>query len=128
MPDGTCGRVVRAVRDRRIEAVTTWELAEELAVVLRRERIRRYGITEGDVREILALFAPLLPSVEVDVALRDPKDLPVVAAAIDRRAELIITGDKDLLDDAELRRWLGERRIRVVSAAEALTLIGDRSP
>lgn len=58
--------------------------------------------------------------------MRDPKDLPVIAAAIERRVEVIVTGDRDLLDDAALRAWLGDRGVRVVTPAEALVLVGDR--
>jgi uncharacterized protein len=34
---------------------------------------------------------------------RDPKDLPVLATAIDGKAEIIVSGDDDLRADAELR-------------------------
>ena len=34
---------------------------------------------------------------------RDPKDHPVLATAIDGRADAIVSGDADLRDDDELR-------------------------
>ena len=70
--------------------------------------------------ETLILLSPFLPTVEVDVALRDPDDAPVVAAAIVGRAQAIVTGDRDLLDDDALRAWLRERGVEVMTPAELL--------
>jgi uncharacterized protein len=106
------------VRNEALTVVTTWELVEELTEVLRRPRLTRLGITESDVIGVLAYLAPVLPTLEVDVQLRDPKDVPVVAAAVAGRADVIVTGDRDLLDDAELRAWLLERGVEVLSPAE----------
>jgi putative PIN family toxin of toxin-antitoxin system len=110
--------VLELVRHEGLTVVATWELVEELTEVLRRPRLTRLGITESDVIGVLAYLAPVLPTLEVDVQLRDPKDVPVVAAAVAGRAEAIVTGDSDLLDDAELRAWLLERGVEVLSPAE----------
>ena len=101
--------------------VISWELAAELRDVLRRPKLRRYSLAEADVRDLLSLVAPDLPTVEVDVELRDPDDVPVVAAAVAGRAEAIVSGDHDLLDDTNLRGWLSERGIQVFTPAEFLT-------
>ncbi len=105
--------------------MASWELAEEIAEVLRRPRFRRYDIDEQDIREALFLLAPLLPSVEVVVPIRDPDDAPVVGAAVQGRAEAIVTGDQDLLADAELRAWLEERAIDVLTPAVLLDRLGE---
>jgi putative PIN family toxin of toxin-antitoxin system len=120
IPESPPGRILQAIRDRQIEVVASWELAEELVEVLRRPRIRRYGIEERDVEDVLFLLAPFLPSVEIEPALRDPRDAPVVAAAIAGRAQAILTGDRDLLDDEELIGWLAERGIQVLTPAAFL--------
>lgn len=119
------GRVLAAVRDRRLTAVTSWELAEEIVEVLRRPKLARYGLTEDDVRDVLELLGPLLPRVDVDPPLRDRDDVPVVAAAVAGAVEAIITGDHDLLDDAAVRAWLTQRGIAVHTAVEALRVIGQ---
>jgi len=82
---------------------------------MHRPKLRRYRVTEEDVRDVLVLLAPLLPSVEVDVPVRDPGDAPVIAAALAGRADAIVTGDGDLLDDQDVRAWLEERGVEVIS-------------
>jgi len=54
-PAGTPGQLLEAVRDGRVEAVVSWELAREIVDVLRRPSIRHYGVTEGDIDAVLAV-------------------------------------------------------------------------
>ncbi len=76
--------------------------------------------------ELLVVLARWLPSVDVEPELRDPKDAPVVSAAIAGDAEAIVTGDLDLLENNPLRTWLGERGIRSLKPTELLEeLEGD---
>ena len=119
-PESNPGLVLQAVRDEGIEVVASWEGAEEIAEVLRRPRVRRYGIAERNVQEVLFLLASFLPSVEMTVPIRDPDDAPVVAAAVTGRAEAIVTGDRDLLEDEELRTWLADRGIALLTPAALL--------
>jgi uncharacterized protein len=111
------------VRNREVDVVISWEIAAELRDVLGRPKLRGYEVSAEDVRDLLSLIAPDLPSVEVDVELRDPDDVAVVVAAVAGRAEAIVTGDRDLLDDAELRAWLQERDIDVLTPAELVDRI-----
>jgi len=111
--------VLEAVRDGRIDAVASWELAQEIVEVLRRPAMRRYGVTEGDIEAVLAVLGPLLPDVDVAVELRDPDDAPVIATALAGRASAIVTGDRDLLDDENVIAWLAARGITVMTPAEA---------
>jgi putative PIN family toxin of toxin-antitoxin system len=95
-------------------------VAREIVDVLRRPAISRYGVTEADIEELLVVLGPLLPDVEVEIELRDPNDAPVIASAVAARAEAIVTGDRDVLDDAALRAWLSDRSIAVMTPAETL--------
>ena len=119
-PQGPPGRVLKALRAGAIDAVASWALAEEIAEVLRRPRLARYGLSEDDVREALVLLAPLLPAVDVEVAIRDRDDVPVVASALAGRVDAIVTGDAHLLEDPDLKAWLAERGIEVLRPSELL--------
>jgi uncharacterized protein len=120
VPESPPGLIASAVRQGRVEVVGSWDLAAELAAVLPRPKLRRYEISEEDARELLLLVGRDLPDVDVDVELRDPNDAPVVAAAIAGRAEAIVTGDRDLLEDEELRGWLTERGVELLGPRELL--------
>jgi putative PIN family toxin of toxin-antitoxin system len=123
LPDSQPGHVLEAVRRGAITPVASWALASEIAEVLRRPRIRRYGIDEQDIEDILLILAPFLPTVEVETPVRDPNDAPVVAAAIAGRARAIVSGDRDLVDDEALRTWLLDRGIKVLTPVELLAEI-----
>ena len=56
--------------------------------------------------------------------LRDPGDAPVVAAAVAGAADVIVTGDADLLADEALRPWLAERNVEVLTPVELLERLG----
>jgi len=124
LPDSTPGRVLQAVRDGRVDAVMSWELAAEILEVVQRPRLRRYGLVQHDAEELLEVMRPWLPAVDVAVPLRDPADAPVVSAALAGNAPVIVSGDGDLLDDRALRDWLEERGIEVIASAELLTRLG----
>lgn len=121
VPDSIPGRVVGAVRQGRFDVVVSWPLVDEMLRVARRPKIRRrYAISEEDIRDVVVLLSPVLPTVEIDVPTRDPLDAPVVEAALAGSADTIVTGDGDLLNDTSLREWLLERGVEVVTAAELL--------
>ena len=125
LPDSAPGRVLDAIRSRQLVPVTSWELAEEIVEVLRRERLRdRYGLSEEDVQDVLMLLGPFLPSVETDPPVRDPTDRPVISAAVTAHVEAIVSGDRDLTEAGPLKEWLAARGIRVLTPSEALRSLG----
>ena len=127
LPDSTPGAVLDAVRSRRVVPVMSWAMGRELIDVLRRPSMQRYGITEGDIDDILVVVGALLPDVDVTVEIRDPDDRPVIAAAVAGHADAIATGDRDILDDPALRQWLLDRGVSVLTAAELLAWLRERS-
>jgi hypothetical protein len=119
-PDGTPGHIIGAAVEGRIDPVVSWELVRELFDVLARPRIRRLRIEEQDIDDLFAAFGRLLPEVLVEVEIRDPDDVAVVAAALAGKVEAIVTGDRDFLDDESLRSWLRERGIEVLTPRQLL--------
>ena len=111
------------MRDHRFELVASWHVAQELADVLRRPRLRRYEIEQQDIEDVFRLLAPALPTADVDVPIRDPDDAPIVAAALAGAADVIVTGDTDFLSDEALRKWLDHRGIRVATPVQLLALL-----
>ena len=97
--------------------VTAPALLEELDRVLRYPRLQRYYTDEARTR-FVALVAALSEVVELPEAIpricRDPNDDRVIACAVVGDADVIVSGDRDLL---ALER-VGE--IPILSAAQFL--------
>ena len=53
-----------------------------------------------------------------------PDDVPVVSAVIAGGAEGIVPGDRGLLEDAPLRRWLEERGVAMWTPAQLVQQLG----
>lgn len=97
--------VLIALRERRFRAIVSQALVEELQDVVSRPRLKR-RITSQDIDDLLELLeqnGELVELSTVPPCCRDPKDEPVLATAIDGRADAIVSGDSDLRGDDELR-------------------------
>jgi predicted nucleic acid-binding protein len=116
-----------AVRRGDLVAVMSWEPASELVAVMRRPAIGRYGVTEADIEAVLDVLGPLLPGVDIAVEVRDPDDVMVVGAALAGSAAAIVTDDRDLLDDVDLRAWLAARGVEVITPTALLERLVSRS-
>lgn len=117
---GNPRRVLDAAHAGVIDLFTSHDLLSELEEVLSRDKFqRRLEAVNSSVGEILDQYKALAELIEVDemepVVIRDPDDDAVIACALSADSELIISGDKDLLDLEEYRS------IRILSATEFLS-------
>ena len=99
---GPAARLLDAWLDERFTLVTSLYQVEEVLHVLSYPRItRRLNLSEA---ELTAFMHSLLAQAQVtrgDLRLpgvtRDPKDDAIVACAVEGKAQIIVSGDQDLL-------------------------------
>ena len=99
-------RAFDALLDERIEVVGCPALLGEVAAVLGRDRLRRYLSIEearqfvGDVAGVMTLAAD--PTPPYPAVCRDPGDDYLVALARATVVDVLVTGDRDLLELEEI--------------------------
>ena len=99
---GPSRRVIEAAAGRVISLLLSEDLIREAAVVLRRPKFaRQMAAAASDAPSIIDTIRRrcelVVPAAISAPQLRDQRDLPVLAAAVGGNADLIVTGDKDLL-------------------------------
>jgi len=115
LPDSIPAQAVRKAR-REGRLLVSEATMHELADVLSRRKLDRYVSVENRKQFIRELrrVAELIPIIQIVRDCRDPRDDKFLEVALNGRADLIITGDDDLL---ALDPW---REIAIVSPAEYL--------
>ena len=125
---GTPYRLLQAIRNQHpsLQLYSSPVLLEELTDVITRpnfsQRLNSIGKT---VRQVLADYieiVELVEPLEVPRIVRDPDDDHVLACALAAKAQIIVSGDKDLLD---LREYQG---IPILTTADALQHINTVKP
>lgn len=116
---GNPRQILDAARDEIIELYTSPVLLEELEDVLSREKFAaRLAAANVTVQDLISGFSVLATVIEAEpielVILRDPDDDAVLACALSADAEIIVSGDSDLLDLKE------HKGIRILTATEFL--------
>jgi len=100
-PRGSVGPLLLRLRSGHFTLLYTQSLLEELVDVLSRPHLRnKYGVTEDDVKTVVALLLLRGEAVSVSQSLtvcRDPKDDKFLETAMAGRADVIVSGDEDLL-------------------------------
>jgi putative PIN family toxin of toxin-antitoxin system len=100
-PQGAAGPVLLRMRQGDYVLLYAEPLLEERVDVLGRQRIRdTYGVTDQDIRTVVALILLRGESVQVEeriVACRDPRDDKFLEVAVAGKADAIVSGDEDLL-------------------------------
>jgi putative PIN family toxin of toxin-antitoxin system len=115
-------RLFETTETEQISFYASRALVDELAdVPMRRKLTRAVKASGKTVSALIAEYERLVQLVEPRALRRpvgrDPDDEAVIACALAARADLIVSGDHDLL---VLKAY---RRIRIVGANEALRII-----
>jgi len=124
-PDGTVGPVLLRLRRADYILLYTQALLAELVDVLNRPRLRRkYRLSDNDIKTVLALImlrGELVTPQQSITICRDPKDNKFLEAAVAGRADVIVSGDEDLLT---LHPFAG---IPILQPAAFLQMLDDAS-
>lgn len=101
-PKGPPAEIIRAWRAQLFTWVTSPELLAEIEKVLLSSRLQRYQAWSEDeiqqfMRSLRAATILVEPSERLEV-VHDPADNRLLEAAVEAQADVIVTGDSDLLD------------------------------
>lgn len=123
---GTPYQLLSAIRrqSESIQLFSSEALLVELAEVLNRPHLAQplaaIGRAAADVLMDYAAAVEIVSPSHIPKVARDPDDDHVLACALTAQADLIVSGDFDLLDLKE------HQGVRIVTAAQALRIIaGD---
>lgn len=125
---GAASQLIDAVLDGEATLCISDALLAEFADVLQRDKFKaRLQQSGKDAAAMAARFRDVGHTVEpvaieVPTALRDPDDAHVLACAVSAAADLIVSGDLDLL---ALKSFRG---IPIVEITEALSRLGTQAP
>ena len=100
-PTGSVGPVLQRLRRREYSLLISHATLDELVEVLYRPRLRtKYELSDRVLRatiRLIVLRGELLQPGRRIVACRDPRDDKFLEVAVSGRAQVIVSGDEDLL-------------------------------
>ena len=125
-PQGSVGPVLLRLRRGDYVLLYSQPLLEELVDVLNRPRIRqKYRLTDQDIETVFGLVLlrgeAIVPQRRI-AACRDPRDDKFLEVAVEGIADVIVSGDEDLL---VLHPFAG---IPVVSPGAFLNMLDAEQP
>lgn len=100
-PQGTTGKVLRALRDGKFIVLYSNETIMEIIDVLGRDKFHlKYHIVPDDISALINLIRlrgeAVVPTQKV-TDCRDPKDNKFLEVALTGEADYLVSGDSDLL-------------------------------
>ena len=116
---GAPNRLLQVAIDRRIELATSVALLEELERVLTRakfaKQLARQSVSPRMLLDRYAIISDAVVPASIPRVARYPDDDRILACAIAGQADLVVSGDSDLLN---LKAY---QRIPIVGVSEALS-------
>lgn len=124
--EGAPNRILEAWKKGEVELITSPVLLEELQEVLKRPRIQKHQwMAPEEVEELYQLLKETTLQTSgqklVEAVPEDPDDDFVISAALEGKADCIVSGDEHLLG---LKNWEG---IPILSPREFLELLQQES-
>ncbi len=117
-PKGPSGRVWELARERRFQLIISPFIVNEIGRVLRRlGKVEEQAILQR-LKEIAHTAEIVQPTTKLQV-VRDANDNPIVECAVDGKADLLVSLDKDLL---VLKDYNG---IPILHVANLLRTLGE---
>lgn len=122
-PGGPPGQIVeRLLRDGSFEIVLSAEIVEEVLQALAYPKVRKAARTkvEPDLwfEDLVVLAQFITGDSNISGVSHDPDDDKYIAAAIEGRAALVVSGDPDLLKVGE------HRGVRIITPRAFVDLLG----
>lgn len=118
---GLCADLFREILAAHTLVTSEYILSETQDVLA-----RGFKVPEETVIEIIALLRRqemvITPATLPQLSIRDRNDLPVVAAAIEAKADYLVSGDKDILSLIPLND------IKIATPREFWTVISNIHP
>ena len=124
-PRGNPAKVLKAWQEGKIDLVISPQILKEIKKVIFRPRIKKLSSWTDKKRDELiqdlAKIAILTPgSLKLKVVAEDPYDDKFVVAAVEGKANYIVTGDE------HLRKLRSCKGIKVVSPAEFVKILRQK--
>lgn len=119
--------ILEAFNQRQFQLVMSQFLFDELHEVWQRPRLSK-RINHGQAVRLetqLKERADWVEVITVPPNCRDPKDLPVLATAIDGKADIIVSGDDDLRADDLLRAVMASQGIQLLGVNSFLSRLAE---
>jgi putative PIN family toxin of toxin-antitoxin system len=128
-PAGASGRVLRAFREGRFTHITSSAILDEMVDVLSRAKLQRTAPLNhdeiADLRLAMEERAEAAPGEyqDVDLVKSDPKDNPIVSAALEMQAQYVVTLDASDLLRLKVLLVSGHQPVQIESPTRFLRLL-----
>ena len=119
--------ILEAFNQDKFQLVMSQSLLDELHEVWNRPRLSKYIDQNQAIRleQQLKNRAIWIETTTIPPHCRDPKDLPVLATAIDGKAKIIVSGDDDLRADETLRKAMALYSIELLGVNSFLQYLEE---